>query len=230
MPSLENLNLVGFGPATVISMLPYDLHEDKPLYPASFFMPAAKKGDFELMAIQTAERPYYVDFDRGTLRIPESPEVVAASVVNDHIRASVSSSTDAHPGLMWVKGAYFRDQKKEVMTRFEKELRITTEAQIKWFQKLVKAADDAWQRFRQNRMISDNHIRAANYLGVKREWADTPDPSLTTECKYCTSLISTRARICPICRMPLDETLAKNFAMLPDAVKTALMGASGKTA
>ena len=207
MPLDPIIHPSGFNKATVVSILPYDLNESKPLIPASFIIPKAKKGEIELLSIEHADREYYVDWQRGTIRIPESPEVVANSVVNDHIRASISTTSDARPGLFWIVGAYSRSDKQVVMQKFAKDLEEATACQIRWFQRLVKNADDMWQRWRQHRMISDINRIAASWLGVKREWADTPDPNLNIECKYCTSLISAKAKVCPICHLILDEEL-----------------------
>lgn len=191
--------MIGTG-CTIVSMLPYELNEVKPqIQPGAFLMPPAARGDFNILTIERAERPFYVDYQRGNIMIPEDPEVVAKSVVNDHIKATVNVTDGAHPGLFYINGLKTKDQiKKENST----ELLACGKVQDAWFSRLVKAADDVWQRFRRHNTISDQHRFACKMLGLKREWAEELKAENTIQCMYCTSLISAKALVCPTCRLP----------------------------
>src|SRR5207247_10935382 len=79
--------------------------------------------------------------------------------------------------------------------------------QINWFQKLVKAADDNWNRNKQRRMISDKYILAAQRLAVKREWMNLDllnSTSLPTiemiSCPFCSFQIPAKAPLCMNCK------------------------------
>jgi hypothetical protein len=207
-------------PCTVVSILPYELNESKPqLEPGVFIMPpVAKKGDVQVLSIEQAQRPFYVDYERGVVQIPYDPEIVARSVVEDHIRATIHISANCQPGLFYVHGIKDADLVKKENA---KELKDAEVAQNAWFKRLVKAGDDVWQRYRRHNTISDQHRMACKELGLKREWAEDMKAENTVECQYCTTLISGRALICPICRLPQEEALKR----MPQSVQDALLKA-----
>lgn len=205
-------------PATLISILPYDLREEKPSSPGSFVIPAVEKGDVGVLVIENASAPYYVDHARGSIRMQGDPELVAKSVVDDHLRATIHVSLDAHPGLAYVPGAKTKEQVKKECVDLLKDLE---KKQNKWFEKLVRVADDTWQRYRRHNVISDQHRLAAGRLGLKREWADILSPTETIECTYCRTLISSKAIVCAQCRMPQEAAIA----LLPEKAQSAVRSA-----
>jgi len=193
-------------PATLVSILPCELRETKPGNPGSFVMPAVPKGEVEVLVLRSADAPYYVDYERGSIKMHGDPELVLKSVVEDYIRATIYVTVDAHPGLFYVLGDKTQaDIKKDHRV----ELENANRKQNNWFEKLVKAADDTWQRVRRHNVISDQHRIAAHRLGLKREWADILAPSDTVECEYCTTLISGKAVVCPQCRMPQEAAMLR---------------------
>jgi hypothetical protein len=186
-------------------MLPYGLYESKPQsIPPIFEMPPAAKGDLEVLVIQSTARPFYIDYERGVMTIPVDPEKVAESVVKDHIGATIHVTNGAKPALFYVKGAL---TKAEVKLKHKPEIELAINEQNKWFERLIKAADDSWQRARRHNLISDQHRLAARMLGVKREWSEVINPADQVECMYCTTLIAARALVCPICRMPQEAAI-----------------------
>lgn len=208
-------------PCTVVSIMPYTLDASKPISPASFFLKAAERGDCEVLVIDYASKKYYVDHQRGYITIPEDPEKVAEAVVNDYIRGTIHIGDGMRPGLFYVKGAKTKDQIKR---DHKKELENAERMQNAWFARLVKAGDDVWQKNRRHNVISEQHRVAAKYLGVKREWAEELKAELTVECAYCTSLISQKALVCSICRMPQETAIAA----LPDTVRDTMRAALGQ--
>lgn len=206
-------------PCTVVSIMRDQLNESKPqLEPGVFILPPAVRGDCQALSIEHAERPFYVDYERGVVQIPYDPEIVARSVVEDYIRATIHISEGCKPGLFYVHGVKTKDQVKK---DHAKELAAAEIAQDNWFKRLVKAGDDVWQRYRRHNTISDQHRMACKELGLKREWAEELKAENTIECQYCTTLISGRALICPICRLPQEEALKK----MPQSVQDALLKA-----
>lgn len=200
-------------PCTVVSILPYELNEIKPQLrygtgkesgAGVFLIPAVPKGECRTLTIEYAERPFYVDYQRGNIWLSEQPEVVANAVVEDHVRATVNVTEGARPGLFYVQGLKQPDEvKKNNATALARAVR----EQDAWFARLVKAADDVWQKYRRHNTISDQHRLASKYLGLKREWAEEMKAENTIQCAYCVSLISTKAILCPVCRMPQEDAI-----------------------
>lgn len=206
--------------ATVVSLLPYEINENKPqIIPANFHIDAVPAGEVRVIQIDVVDRTYYVDSDRGMIAFAENPEVVAKSIAEDHVRASILSDFGhAQPGLFYVIGLH---DEADIKKNFVKDVEHYTKLQKKWYEKLVKRADDSWQRFRQHRLITDMHRRASQALGLKREWADEVSPADQIECPYCTTLISNRAIVCPQCRGPVNP---EKLAAMPEAVVKILFG------
>ena len=207
-------------PCTLVSILPYALREEKPLHPGSFNIPAVGKGDLEVLVVRETTREFYVDYQRGFIQIPEDPEVVARSVVADHIRATIHSDTNTYPGLFYVVGDKTKEQ---VQKEHKAELARVTAIQNSWLEKLIKVADDNWQRYRRHNVISDQYRLAARWLGVKREWSDIVNPVEMGECQYCTTLISSKAIICPQCRMLQEGPLSKLTPQVQETIRGALL-------
>jgi hypothetical protein len=195
------------GPCTVVSVLPYKLDENKPVSRGSFQMPAVARGDVAVLLVDLYyTRNFYVDHDRGNIDLVVPPEEVAASIANDHIRATIHTTEGARPGIFYVRGNF---TSAEIRTKFPAELKKAMTEQDNWFKRLVKVADDTWQRYRRHNMISDQHRDAARSLGLKREWADEMKPENTVQCVYCTSIISQDALVCPVCRLPQAAAIAR---------------------
>lgn len=191
--------------ATVVSLVPIEIRENKPgLRPPTYLIPPAPRGDFNLLHIADAKYAYYIDVHRGAITLVESAEVVANAVVDDYLRASIFRTDEAYPGLFWVPG---KATKEIIKAMHADKLEKAQKAQDKWCNILLRQADDAWRQWRRHNMITDTQRAIANYLGLKREWTEEIDPTQNVECRFCTSVISARAKVCPICRMVLDEKL-----------------------
>lgn len=209
-------------PCTIVSLLPYPLNEDKPIDHGSFHMAPAAKDDFEILVIGDKiefTRNFYVSFDRGNLKLPVDPEEVARAIVEDHLRATVQTGPDARPGLFYLPGIL---TKEEVKSKHKVILDKARKEQNNWYGKLVKAADDTWQRYRRHNMITDQHRYAANALGLKREWAEEMKAENTVQCVYCTSLISDSALVCPVCRLPQQGAINRLEPKARDVVMKTL--------
>lgn len=189
--------------ATIVSIVPLEIHEHKPRCTPSYVdIKAAKPGDMELFHVTVGESAYYIDHERGSLNLPVMAEKIADGVVQDYCRASILHTEDAYPGIFWVPGKL---DKKQIELLHKDKLAKAREVQDRWCNILVRSADDSWRKHRQNNLISDVQRAAAKYLGVKREWTEEVDPRQSIECKFCTSLIPARAIICPVCHQTLNQ-------------------------
>lgn len=212
-------------PCTVVSMMPFEVNTAKPQVVADMvssnengaYLPAVEKGKMVTLQIRSCTRPYYVDYDRGNIQIPTDPEEVARSIVQDEIRSSLYVSSGAQPALFYVHGL---KSKEQIAREHVREVEEALKQQIAWFNRILKAADDVWQRFRQHRTLSTIHVTAAKWLNVKREWAEDAVAASNVQCDYCQSLISEKAVVCPICRLPQASTVSK----LPDHVRAIIFG------
>ncbi len=190
--------------STVVSLMPIALSEEKPgLRPPRYHIPAAARGDFNILHIPEATYAYYIDHHRGSLTLPEKSEIVARSIVADYIRSSILHTEEAYPGLFWVPGKL---EKEAIKTLHHKELAEARAAQDAWCNILVRAADDSWRIHHRNSAVSDVQRAAARYLGARREWLEEIRMENTTECQFCTSVISARATVCPVCRKEQNES------------------------
>lgn len=193
--------------ATVVSIVPVAIRENKPgLRPPTYEIPAAQKGEFQLLHIADATYAYYIDVHRGAITLAEPCESVARAVVEDYLRASIFRTDDAFPGLFWVRG---KATKEIIKTVYNKELKGVQEAQDRWCNILMRYADDSWRLHRRHNVITDTQRAIAQYLGLKREWTEEIDPTMNTDCRFCRSVISTLAVVCPQCRMVLNPEALK---------------------
>jgi len=155
--------------ATVVSLLPFPIHEEKPgLHPGVFDIPAAAPGDFSILHIGVSNYGHYVDGDRGTLSIPEFASNVAKAIVNDYANSQLEADANHKPGLFWVAGKL---DKEKIKTLHAKELAAAQEVQNKWFKKLVMRASDSWTKHKLHRNITELERHAARALKVEAEWA-----------------------------------------------------------
>ena len=195
-------------PATVVSLFPKSVDAHKPgLFPNRFLIPASDGKNvvvyhvddkcFNTRTIPTEEDPI-----RRTLIIPESADVIAASIVNDEIRSSFLADEDCSPALFWKSRVWSPEQ---IELEFSLDLANAKEKQYRWFDKLLRDGDDNWQTYRKHIAINDLHRMAARFLGVEREWAKKPRPAHLKECRFCTSMIPDAAVVCPECKQVVDK-------------------------
>jgi hypothetical protein len=78
-----------------------------------------------------------------------------------------------------------------------------------WYIKLVKMADDSWQKFKLHQMITDQQVHAAKALKLKKAWLYTNEDM--RDCPGCGSQVLPYIAICPNCRAILDEKAAADL-------------------
>lgn len=192
--------------STVVSLLPFPIHEEKPgIIPAYYDIERSDGKNPVVLVVDDGTRFLYLDHERGSADIPVFSAVIAKSIVEDFFRAQIcfrpQSRPEASPGLFWVEGAHSAEGIKR---NFPTELEKARKEQIAWFQELVKIADDDWARYKLHVSVSDRQREAAKFLNLKRDWLFDTRPDEMTRCKFCNSFIPGIAVVCPACRQILD--------------------------
>lgn len=211
---------------TLVSLAPFPLHIEMPgCIPASYDLPESDTKNMKVLNIVDARSMFYIDADRGTLQLHRPADYIAGDIVRHYKSGSIFTVPPSaeypiggYPCIFFVEG---RHDVASIVASFGDKLAEERRSQDLWLTNLVKIADDLWQMNRQHRAISDIQRKAARILSLKREWAEKPDPASTVECLFCTSLISRRAVVCPICGNTVDPT---SLALLQEKLKTVVGG------
>lgn len=187
--------------ATIISMFPFAIREVKPsIQPGYYYIPAAEETKFQLLTINPAYEIYRIPATEQILKQEIKATEVARSIVQDFLKNVLASGENCYPGLFWARGVFTKEQ---VQITFKEELKEAYQAQLNWYQAIVKIADDDWASYRKHIFINENQRHAAKILGYKRDWLmDTPqaDNHMLVNCPACFSLIHPQASICGNCR------------------------------
>lgn len=200
--------------STLISIVPFEIHEFKPgLIPGQFDIAASLDGEPQCKLIGESIYYVFIDETRGSLKISDPSYKVAKSICDDYNSAQIVASLDAHPGLSWELGEWTPKQIKE---RFKNKLESMVHKQLNWFLELVKLADDDWEKTRHHYSISDTQRFAAKALDPtnsrQRPWImvnplDKPiiEVTATKTCPACGSDVPSTAVICRYCNHILDQ-------------------------
>jgi hypothetical protein len=195
--------------ATLISVYPFDIYEQKPaIYPGTFYIPAAKDGPTSLII---GEAFHFVDrVDAPPLRIRVLPQELAKSIVYDWTTAAigVDIEEDVIPGLFYVNGAH---ENSVIEVLFANEINAAKARQRKWFIELVKIADDDWSRYHKHTVISDIQRYAVKELNLEREWSIIVQEQALKLCPACKSTTLPGAVVCSSCKAVLDLEKYKTF-------------------
>ena len=195
--------------ATIISIVPFAIAEEKPgIYPGYFVIPASTREAPEVLNV--GESIYHVEVDEGrSIVVKCSPHEIARSIVEDYVTSNLaySENDNAAPGIFWKPGFY---TKIEVIAKFSKEIKDIKERQWKWFIKLVRMADDDWEKTRQHKSISDMQRFACKALGQDRPWIIQPTEAMLMssnqiiKCPSCMSVLQIGVVVCANCRCIID--------------------------
>lgn len=189
---------------TVVSILPYELHEEKPhMLPSVFIIPAASLDGSKLGILHVKEGIHYVPnplIDEGkpgsSIKQTTTPSEMARSICEDYNNAHVALDENAHPGLFWLPGTLTQ---KDVEKFYRKRLEHIRRRQKNWFVNLCMMADSDWEKNHDMRAVSDLQRIAAKSLGLNKEWVEFKVEEMT-KCPYCNSPVSPNASICATCR------------------------------
>lgn len=208
--------------ATVVSILPIALNEDKPLVPSNYQIKAVKdtNNEVEVLVVKRGSFRVYIDESRPALIIPEPADIIAGAICRDFkVSSSHVAPGVAEPGLFWLRGEF---GKREVLDSMEirDELNLTRMKQIQWFKNLVAAADDDWSKYKMRKMISDLQRIACKSLAIDRPWdieLEMTKAIRMANCKFCRAEIHPDAIICMHCRGVQDMAKYKSDFVSADA-------------
>lgn len=204
--------------ATIVSIVPFVIEEDKPgIYPGHFVIPASV--DESPQFLHVGESIYHVEVDEDrTVTVKCPPTEMARSLVEDYVKATLAydERLEAQPGIFWMFG---KISKMDLMNNNDLLERLETakRQQYNWFKRLIEMADDDWEKTRQHRSISDTQRYAAKALKQDRPWIVSLDSIAkqvvdnSASCPVCKSRISTEAIVCPQCKAILKLEEHKKF-------------------
>ncbi len=189
--------------ATVVSLFPLEIAEMKPgLYPGYFVIPAAPFGEISWLVV--GDSVYYQETKNDIMTpVKTSFHTVADSIVGDFVRSHIGRVVEhAEPGVFWVPGAY--DSQEQIRRAYPDKIAEAETRQKRWFEELVKIADDTYSRTRRHTSVSALQRLAATYLGIARPWVLRTNDSANT-CPFCKAETPYGAVKCPNCREILDH-------------------------
>ena len=146
-------------------------------------------------------RTAYMDLgDKRTMEIP----IPAAEVAEDLCREINSDAgEESNLGVFVAKG--------EMPTN--DELRRAREKLAAFYRRLVAGADREWERSHSYLFINDVERRAAQYLGLEKDWFYQARE--TVECPGCGEKIKPGVAVCRTCGAILDRSKAASLGLAP---------------
>jgi hypothetical protein len=140
--------------------------------------------------------------DKRTLEVP----ITAAEVAQDLCREiNADGGDDSYFGVFVAAGEL---PTQEEMTQSHQRLSA-------FYRRLVTAADREWERSHSYLFINDVERRAAQYLGIEKEWFYQPRE--TVECPGCGEKIKPGFAVCRTCGAILDRVKAAALGLAPAA-------------
>lgn len=207
---------------TVVSLVPFDIREEKPgLIPNSFFLPASDMKTPQLLKVGTARHYVYLDQDRGHLPVRTPSTELATSIVRDYITAQQRVAPDAQPALFWIPGNY--QVPNQVLKDFPDQVEEALAKQVTWFTRVCQQADDDWHKYHRHTVVSDVQRRMAQILGWSAENHEWMAPNLTAvgvRCPACGTLAMMGAVVCSQCQCILDVERYKTLQFAGQAVQS----------
>ena len=191
---------------TVVSIVPFDILEEKPgLVAGRYFIPASDGKEPQLLYISRAIHYVYLDETRGSLQVRDAPDEVARSIVEDFTNSQLRISENAKPGIFWKSGSI---SKETVKTQFKDDLDKARIKQFNWFVELCKLADDDWNRYHLHNCVTDFQRKAAEIIGWRpeeHEWMAARTVLGGNRCPSCQTLVAPNVIVCPSCSCILDH-------------------------
>jgi hypothetical protein len=187
------------GKATIVSLFPFDINEIKPgVYPGHFHLePCLDVKKPSILHINDAISYLFDGLTGKSMPINQPVEVMAKSVVDDFRNSFLTIGPDSGPGIFWVEGHH---SVADIVKLFSDDIRKAELRQYKWFEALVRLADDDFAKYGQHRAVSDLQRYAADYLHLDRVWKRKLEEQRMTNCPACRSTIPEDALVCASCR------------------------------
>lgn len=185
---------------TVVTLLPYEITEEKPhLFPGVFDLPAAPKDGFSLFYV--GESVHFIPdaFDeKRNYRQLTPPYEMARSICEDYNCAHIGLTPNAGPGLFYL---HDRLSKQQILDNKESKtlLEFYRERQKRWFHNLVAMADADWEKNHNRMAVSDLQRIAAQSLGVVKDWVSIAIQEQMS-CPFCRVMIAVDSVKCANCK------------------------------
>jgi hypothetical protein len=209
--------------STIVSLMPYPIHEHKPgMNPAYYDIPAAPKDGLSVLHIGYSKEKksfhqvhhfIFIDSDRGSITVPDKTIEVANAIILDYVTAQIEQDVNARPGMFAVEGLH---EAEDIEKKFPKELAAAKQRQINWFKRLVASANDEWAHSRKHKNISNLQRDAARYLNVDVEWTQQDQ---MMRCPACQASVNSSAILCGSC----------GFILKPEQYKPELFAGGAPT-
>lgn len=188
--------------ATVISIVPAKIEADFPgLFPGHIVIPASSDGMEDVQAIHLKEFFHFVyQLEGKSLKIEDPADKVAYSVCMDYISSQGEIGPGCLPGITYLQTEITAREFKEKHRGLLTELQIN---QKRWFEKMVRVADNDFARSHQHNHVPDFTRRIAEILKLNKDqhpWMNLAAEMIQVKCVACRSMIEPDAAICPICR------------------------------
>lgn len=198
--------------ATIISLLPFDLVENKPGLTPNEYIVNGMKDDKPGITVFKENTFYMVNPDPLSdakevrfIKVPVPAFELAKSIISDYVVALLGAAPpDSVPGLIPIEGEYTI---KEAGIKFLKEIMMARKCQNRWFSNLIDIADDTWSKSKSPVGISDLQRVAVKALGYNREWLNPIplNPDQIVKCPFCQNVINPGAIKCLSCGEILDK-------------------------
>jgi hypothetical protein len=206
----ENFEFKG----TIVSWYPFPIEQiQKPGLLPEFFN--VNPGDLKnkvpgITHFNSVKRRQYINDEQGWSETLVPASQLCSAIIYDYFKSCIATESDIGPGLFWVPGnvvAAMITANKE----FKQQSDRSYDLQLKWFEHLVKLADDTWSMAKQHRSITNIQKYAANFLNLDREWLITQEIAKTTSrCPSCNEMVPLTGIKCASCGYILDmEKYAK---------------------
>lgn len=202
--------------STVVSIVPFAISEYKPgLFPPKYEIPASPSFD-EPQCLVVAGCHYFVDVPdsaQKSFKVLVNSESLASSIVLDFLESQLArdKNESAEPGIFFIPERVTPGMLK---VQYKGLIEEAKQKQTNWFIKLVKLADDDYEKARRHEVVSDTQRFAARALGLDKPYLldlSTVAEAARITCPVCTTKIPAEAIICPTCRAVLNEQKAKQF-------------------
>lgn len=189
--------------ATIVSLYPIGIDERIAfIYPSRYIIPAS---DGSMPSLLIVSDPFYY-FESSADRPPVKQYKPAANFANnfvsDFINSSILTAPDARPALFFVEGEKSVD---DILNKYAQIVAKELKLQRKWFETLVKKADDDWQQHRTHKAIPEIMRIAATQLGLakSKDWAMIL--SEYTPCPGCGNKVSASQAVCSNCKAIINN-------------------------
>lgn len=199
--------------ATVVSIYPWDIHEEKPtMQPGKFFVP---KGSYQSPSVLViGPSSWWRDVDEGdnSIEIPTSAILMADSIVRDFCLGTLEVNFGiVQPGLFYVAGA---KSQSDIFKDHKALLDNAQAMQLRWYEALIKLGDSLWARTRGNPLAIDDRMRlAARELKKDKPWIADFQMVEMVPCTACGNLRNPNFPVCHHCNRVVDVALAKELGI-----------------